>query len=55
MASCILTYIVSEASSDLASHTGRPEAVGRRQYGKLYSDLDTKHSELIYVELYWEA
>ena len=41
----------------MLSYTGRPEAEGRRQCGKSYSDLDSERSELIpvYVELYWEA
>ncbi len=35
----------------MLSRTGRPEAKGRRQCGKVYFDLDNKRSELRYVEL----
>ncbi len=38
--------LVSVARSYVLSHTGRPEAEGRRKCGKWYFDLDSEQSEL---------
>ena len=47
VATGVLIQTVSEVSSYRLSHTGRPEAEGRRQCGKWYFDLDcSERSEL---------
>ncbi len=44
-----ICQIASKVSSNM-SHTGKPEAKGRRQCGNWYFDLDSKRSKLTYSE-----